>query len=93
MEVAGGTWLGWVGFALAQSYYLPQTIKILKKRDVSGLSLLSWCILAVALFFYLLYSIYQHDIVFIVGNAAGTTQSLLMIALIMYYGKKQRKPA
>ncbi len=81
--------VGWAGFALTQIFYIPQTIKILRSRDVSGLSLSSWFILAIALLCYLIYSIYRDDLVFIVGNAAGMTQSLLMIALILKFGKKQ----
>jgi uncharacterized protein with PQ loop repeat len=34
MEIAG-----WVGFALTQSFYIPQLIKILRSHDVSGLAL------------------------------------------------------
>jgi uncharacterized protein with PQ loop repeat len=81
--------IGWAGFALTQSFYIPQTLKILRNHDVSGLSLPSWSILAVALFCLLLYSISRHDTVFIVGNAAGMTQSLLMIALIVRFSKRQ----
>ncbi len=80
--------VGWAGFALTQCFYIPQIIKILKNRDVSGLALPSWFILAIALLSYLIYSISRHDIVFIAGNAAGLTQSLFMIALILKYGKK-----
>jgi len=81
--------VGWAGFALTQIFYIPQTFKILRNRDASGLSLPSWFILAIALLCYLIYSVYRDDLVFIVGNAAGMTQSLLMIALILKFSKKQ----
>ena len=79
---------GWAGFALTQIFYIPQIVKILRHHDVSGLALPSWFILAIALLSYLVYSISRHDIVFIAGNAAGLTQSLFMITLILRYGKK-----
>ena len=85
--------VGWAGFALTQSFYIPQTVKIIRSHDVSGLSLFSWFILAVALLCYLIYSIYRHDIVFIAGNAAGMTQSFFMIALILWFGRAQRTKA
>ena len=88
MEIAG-----WAGFALTQIFYIPQIIKILRSHDVSGLALPSWFILAIALICYLVYSIWRHDIVFTVGNAAGTVQSLFMIALMLKYGKSQRMKA
>ncbi len=81
--------VGWAGFALTQVFYMPQIIKIIRSHDVSGLALPSWFILATALFCYFIYSIWRHDLVFTVGNAAGTTQSLLMIALILWYRKRQ----
>jgi len=84
MEIAG-----WAGFALTQIFYIPQIIKILKSHDVSGLALPSWFILAIALLCYLIYSIWRHDLVFTVGNAAGMVQSLSMIVLMLRYRKSQ----
>ena len=84
MEIAG-----WVGFALTQSFYIPQLIKILRNHDVRGLALPSWFILAVALLSSLIYSVSIHNNVFIAGNAAGLTQSFFMISLILRYGKSQ----
>ena len=77
--------IGWVGFALIQTFYLPQTVKILRSHDVSGLALPSWFILAVALLCYLGYSISIHDPIFIAGNALGALQAVLMIGLILKY--------
>jgi len=84
MEIAG-----WAGFALTQIFYIPQIIKILRNRDVSGLALPSWFILTIALLSYLIYSIWRHDLVFTVGNAAGMVQSLSMIILILKYRERQ----
>jgi len=85
--------VGWAGFALTQIFYIPQIIKIVRSHDVSGLALPSWFILTVSLLCYLFYSIWRHDLVFTVGNAAGTVQSISMIALIMRFGKKEATKA
>ena len=85
--------IGWVGFALIQTFYLPQTIKILKSHDVSGLALPSWFILAVALLCYLVYSISINDPVFIAGNALGALQAVLMIGLILKYKTAKKSNA
>lgn len=79
--------IGWVGFALIQSFYIPQTVKILRSQDVSSLALPSWFILATALLCLLLYSVSRHDPVFITGNALGVTQSSIVIVLILKYGR------
>jgi uncharacterized protein with PQ loop repeat len=81
--------VGWAGFALTQIFYIPQIFKIIRHHDVSGLALPSWFILMIALLCYLIYSIWRHDLVFTVGNAAGMVQSLSMIALIMKYRESQ----
>lgn len=79
--------IGWIGFALIQTFYLPQIIKIVKSHDVSGLALPSWFILSIGLLFYLIYSIYINDLIFIAGNAIGALQGILMIGLILKYRK------
>jgi uncharacterized protein with PQ loop repeat len=81
--------VGWAGFALTQIFYIPQIVKILRNRDVSGLALPSWFILSIALLLYLVYSVWRHDLVFTVGNAAGMVQSFIMIALILKYRRSQ----
>jgi uncharacterized protein with PQ loop repeat len=85
--------LGWIGLGLVQTFYLPQTIKIIRTKEVVGLSLLSWVILWVGLFFYLIYSIYVGDKVFIVGNSAGVFQSALVIWLILRYRARGQAPS
>jgi uncharacterized protein with PQ loop repeat len=81
--------VGWAGFALTQIFYIPQIVKIVRSHNVTGLALPSWFILTVALLCYLIYSVWRHDLVFTVGNAAGMVQSLSMIVLIMRYRKSQ----
>lgn len=76
---------GWIGLVLLQSFYFPQTIKIVKTREVIGLSLLAWVMLWFGLLSYLVYSIYVGDKVFTAGNAAGLLQSTLVIWLILRY--------
>jgi uncharacterized protein with PQ loop repeat len=76
---------GWAGFALLQVFYMPQTIRMLKTKDVTGLSLMAWVILWLGLFCYVLYSIAQRDLIFILGNTAGLAQTSLQIGLILKY--------
>ena len=76
---------GWVGFVLFQIFYMPQTIRMMRTRDVTGLSLMAWSILWLGLFCYVLYSIARRDLIFIVGNMAGLVQTSLQIGLILKY--------
>lgn len=79
--------LGWIGFVLVEAFYVPQLIKTLKTRDVSGFSLTAWGVLWLGMAFYLVYSIIIHDPVFTVGNAVGLAASSIQIALILRYRK------
>jgi len=64
---------------------MPQTIRMMRTRDVTGLSLMAWSILWLGLFCYVLYSIARRDLIFIVGNMAGLVQTSLQIGLILKY--------
>lgn len=76
---------GWLGFLTMQIFFVPQTVKILRTRDVAGLSLPAWVLLWLGFAFYVTYSIAVMDIVFIVGNAMGLLQTSLQIGLILKY--------
>ncbi|MBI2909251.1 MAG: hypothetical protein HYX92_16525 [Chloroflexi bacterium] len=76
---------GWLGFITMQIFFLPQTAKILRTRDVTGLSLPAWVILWLGFAFYVTYSLAIMDVVFIVGNTMGLLQTSLQIGLILRY--------
>jgi len=81
---------GWLGFALIQLFYVPQVVKSLKTREVTGLSLSAWLILWTGLFFYLIYSILRRDPVFITGNSLGLLQAGFQIGLILRFRNRPR---
>ena len=80
---------GWLGFSLFIVFYAPQTIRMVRTRDVSGLSLSAWVILWFGLLAYVVYSILLHNVVFIAGNAVGLAQTSVQLGLILKYRKKQ----
>jgi len=63
--------VGWVAVVLTQLFYVPNTIRILRTRDVQGYSLLGWGMLVTGLACYLVYFAAQGDPVGIVANAFG----------------------
>ncbi|MBI4295158.1 MAG: hypothetical protein HY669_03220 [Chloroflexi bacterium] len=80
---------GWLGFSLFLIFYAPQTIKMLKTRDVRGLSVSAWVILWLGLFSYLVYSIALRNVVFTAGNAIGLAQASLQLVLILRYRNRR----
>ncbi len=77
--------VGWLGFGFIQLFYIPQIIRTLRTRDVSGLSLFSWVVLWLGLLGYLVYSAWRRDPVFVAGNAIGLLQTSFQLGLIWRY--------
>lgn len=79
--------VGWIALALFQAFYVPQSLRMLRSRQVEGLSLTAWLILWLAMALYLAYSIARHDVVFIAGNSLGLAQTSFQISLILRFRK------
>ncbi len=67
--------IGWIAVVLTQVFYVPNTVRILRTRDVRGYSLLGWLLLFSGLVCFLVYFIAQGDPVGIVANVCGVTGS------------------
>jgi len=65
--------VGWMAVVLTQVFYVPNTIRIVRTRDVQGYSLLGWSLLFLGLGCYLVYFAARGDPVGIVANACGVT--------------------
>ncbi|MBP7980802.1 MAG: SemiSWEET transporter, partial [Tolumonas sp.] len=73
--------LGMTAGCLTTGSFIPQAIKIMRTRDVSGISLLMYIALAVGLMLWLLYGIINGQISIIAAN--GVTLALVLIILFM----------
>lgn len=73
--------LGMTAGCLTTGSFIPQAIKIMRTRDVSGISLLMYIALAVGLMLWLLYGIINEQISIIAAN--GVTLALVLIILFM----------
>ena len=73
--------LGMTAGCLTTGSFIPQAIKIMRTRDVSGISLLMYIALAVGLMLWLLYGIINEQISIIAAN--GVTLALVLIILVM----------
>ena len=73
--------LGMTAGCLTTGSFIPQAIKIMRTRDVSGISLLMYIALAVGLMLWLLYGIINGQISIIAAN--GVTLALALIILVM----------
>ncbi len=73
--------LGIIAGCLTTGSFVPQAIKILKTRDVSGISLLMYIVLAIGLTLWTVYGCLNGQISIIAAN--GVTLALVLIILVM----------
>lgn len=67
--------IGWFAVVLTQVFYIPNTMRILRTKDVQGYSLLAWGMLCLGLACYLVYFASKGDPVGIVANLFGVVGS------------------
>jgi len=78
-----------VGIAISFAYF-PQAYRIWKTKSSTDVSILSYAILAAGTTTYLLYlyGFYRNDIVLIVGFLFGVIGSWLVLALTLYFRRR-----
>ncbi len=77
--------VGWVAVVLTQVFYIPNTLKILKTRNVAGYSLAGWALLTSGLACYLFYFAVKGDVVGIVANICGVFGAGLTTTCILLW--------
>ncbi len=78
---------------LSQVFYVPNTIRLLRTRDVGGYSLVAWLMLSAGLACYLVYFIARGDPVGIVANIFGVSGASLTTACIWRWRNLTPGPA
>lgn len=73
--------LGIIAGCLTTGSFVPQALKIMKTRDVSGISLLMYIALALGLVLWLVYGCINGQVSIIAAN--GITLALVLIILVM----------
>lgn len=79
---------GWIGFALGQCVAVPQLLKILRNKDVSGISTATYGFLVGTVFFYFVHALQINDTIFAVSNSISLITNGLIFILILKYRKK-----
>ncbi len=85
--------IGWLAVVLSQVFYVPNTIRILRTRDVRGYSLAAWLMLSAGLACYLVYFIAHGDPVGIVANIFGVSGASLTTACVWRWRNVTPRPA
>ena len=75
-----GEFLGYLGGVCMAVAFLPQSLKTIKKKDVKGLSLLSYVIYCTGIVSWILYGFYLGSMQMIIFNLI----SLIFAGMILY---------
>ena len=82
-----GEIIGYVAGICTAIVFLPQSVRTIKTKDTSGLSLESYVIYCIGMVSWILYGIYLHSLQMILFNSV----SLFFAAIILYIILRQRK--
>ncbi len=82
--------LGYIGGTCIAFSFLPQTLRILKSRDVKGLSLPTYIIYCIGIASWILYGIYLKSVQVILFNAISLFFAGAILTLIIL-NKKNKK--
>ena len=85
-----GEILGYLGGTCIAIAFLPQTLQIIKKKDVRGLSLTTYIIYCIGVLSWILYGIYLKSVQVILFNAISLFFSVIILYYIITCTKKKR---
>lgn len=85
-----GEFLGYACGFCTTIAFLPQTIKSIRSRNVSGLSLSMYVIYCIGLIFWILYGVYLHSFQMILFNGITLLfNSIILYLIIANMGRKK----
>ena len=82
--------LGYIGGTCIAIAFLPQTLQIIKKKDVRGLSLSTYIIYCIGILSWILYGIYLKSVQVILFNTISLFFSVIILYYIITCAKKKR---
>ncbi|MFC1570860.1 SemiSWEET family sugar transporter [Candidatus Omnitrophota bacterium] len=80
--------LGLISAALFTTCFLPQIIKILRTKNVSGISRTLWIMIIAGYVTGLIYVIHLDTPILIVSYSVGLLFSLITASLVFYFSRK-----
>jgi len=86
-----GEFFGYASGACTTLAFLPQAIKSIVTKNVSGLSLYMYIINCIGLVFWMLYGVYLHSFQMILFNGITLVFNLIILYMIITVPHKKRK--
>ncbi|MBQ0013448.1 MAG: SemiSWEET transporter [Proteobacteria bacterium] len=91
MNTVFGEIFGYLSGGLTALAFLPQTMKTITTKNVSGLSRKMYIMYTTALVCWIIYGIYLHSKQIIFFNSITLTFNIIILRMIFKYGKKKHK--
>lgn len=85
MEMSATEMIGLVAGVLSTGSFVPQVVKTLKTKDVSGISLFMYIAFCSGVFLWLVYGIINQQISIIAANGITLILSLMVLYLKIRY--------
>lgn len=79
-------WLGYVAATLTTVAFLPQTVKTLRTRDTSGISLGMYLVFTVGIVCWFGYGLYLGSWPMILSNAVTFVLSIIILVMKIRHG-------
>lgn len=83
-----GELLGYIAGICTAVVFLPQSIKTVKSKDVTGLALSTYIIYNIGMLSWILYGVYLHSVQMIIFNSISFVFSSIILGMIVAQRKK-----
>ncbi len=83
-----GELLGYIAGICTAVVFLPQSIKTVKSKDVTGLALSTYIIYNIGMLSWILYGVYLHSAQMIIFNSISFVFSSIILGMIVAQRKK-----
>jgi len=84
------TYLGFIAGALTSTGYIPQVVKGFSTKKMHDVSLLMPAVLGLGMALWMVYGLVREDLAIIVANVVGTTLTVLLVCMKVYYDRRGR---
>ncbi len=81
MEI--GTLVGWLGVAFGLFVAPPQLYRIIKTKEVKGISLTTYISLCLAMVCYLIHAVYIGSAVFVTAQSVNLIVNIAILVLLL----------
>ena len=91
MNILVGEIIGYLSGACTTLAFLPQAIKSIVTKNVSGLSLYMYIIYCLGLIFWILYGVYLHSFQIMLFNSITLIFNAIILYMIIKSGSKKKQ--